>query len=177
MYKKQGKVINLENFAEGKNTSGHAGIAHTRWAAHGVPNDVNAHPHFANGEDLAIIHNGIIENYETLKLELINRGYTFSSDTDTEVLIQLIKDIQKTEGVSLPEAVRLALLNVTGAYAIVVMSKDMPNTLVAARKSSPLVVGIGKRRRFFILLLMQHLSLSTPTEWFILKMKKSPWWT
>lgn len=150
LYKKQGKVINLENFAEGQNTSGHAGIAHTRWATHGEPNDVNAHPHFSNDEDLAIIHNGIIENYEPLKAELISRGYTFKSETDTEVLVQLIKDIRQSEKVDLPKAVRLALLNVTGAYAIVVMDKDNPEQLVAARKSSPLVVGIGKEGDFYL---------------------------
>jgi glucosamine--fructose-6-phosphate aminotransferase (isomerizing) len=150
LYKKQGKVINLENFAEGENTSGHAGIAHTRWATHGVPNDENAHPHFSKGEDLAIVHNGIIENYESLKIQLIEKGYTFKSDTDTEVLIQLIKDVQLTEQVHLPEAIRLALLTVTGAYAIVVMSKDYPNMLIAARKSSPLVVGIGKEGDFYL---------------------------
>lgn len=150
LYKKQGKVVNLENFAEGKDTGGHAGIAHTRWATHGVPNDTNAHPHFSQDEDLAIIHNGIIENYEPLKEELSKRGYSFKSDTDTEVLIQLIKDIQKTENVSVSEAVRLALTSVTGAYAIVVMSKAEPNKLIAARKSSPLVVGIGKEGDFYL---------------------------
>lgn len=150
LYKKQGKVSNLENFTQGKNIEGSVGIAHTRWATHGEPNDKNAHPHYSDDESLAIIHNGIIENYDVLKAELINRGYHFKSDTDTEVLIHLIEDIQRKEEVKLAEAVRLALLNVTGAYAIVVMSKNDPNTLVAARKSSPLVVGIGKEGDFYL---------------------------
>jgi glucosamine--fructose-6-phosphate aminotransferase (isomerizing) len=150
LYKKQGKVANLEAYAADKDTSGSIGIAHTRWATHGEPNDKNAHPHFSGNERLAIIHNGIIENYDVLKEELKTRGYTFKSDTDTEVLVHLIEDIQKQEGVRLAEAVRLALLSVTGAYAIVVISKDAPNTLVAARKSSPLVVGIGKEGDFYL---------------------------
>lgn len=150
LYKKQGKVANLEAFAENLDTSGSVGIAHTRWATHGEPNDKNAHPHYSNNENIAIIHNGIIENYDVLKEELKSRGYVFKSDTDTEVLVHLIEDIQKQEGVKLAEAVRLALLSVTGAYAIVVISKDSPNTLVAARKSSPLVVGIGKEGDFYL---------------------------
>ncbi len=150
LYKRQGKVSNLEEFAAGKNIAGHAGIGHTRWATHGAPNDINAHPHFSNDEKIALIHNGIIENYNSLKEELIVRGYHFRSQTDTEVLVHLIDDIQKKEKVDLAEAVRLALLNVTGAYAIVVISSDNPTQLIAARKSSPLVVGIGKENDFYL---------------------------
>ena len=150
LYKRQGKVSNLEEFAAGKNLAGHAGIGHTRWATHGPPNDVNAHPHFSNDEKIALIHNGIIENYNSLKEELITRGYQFRSQTDTEVLVHLIDDIQKKEKVDLAEAVRMALQNVIGAYAIVVISADNPNQLIAARKSSPLVVGIGKDNDFYL---------------------------
>ena len=148
LYKRQGKVVNLEEFATGKNIKGHAGIGHTRWATHGEPNDINAHPHASMDGRIALIHNGIIENYGPLKEELISRGYVFTSETDTEVLVHLIDDIQKNEKVSIAEAVRLALHSVVGAYAIVVLSKDNPNQLVAARKSSPLVVGIGTEGDF-----------------------------
>lgn len=150
IYKKQGKVANLEAFAADKNKSGHVGIGHTRWATHGEPNDVNAHPHFAENENIAIIHNGIIENYDSIKKELLSKGYTFKSDTDTEVLCYLIDDIQKNTGTKLGKAVRLALQHVVGAYAIVVMSKDEPNKLIAARKSSPLVIGVGKEGDFYL---------------------------
>lgn len=150
LYKRQGKVSNLEEFAAGKNLAGHAGIGHTRWATHGAPNDINAHPHYSNDEKIALIHNGIIENYNSLKEELIVRGYQFRSQTDTEVLVHLIDDIQKKEKVDLAEAVRMALQNVIGAYAIVVISADNPNQLIAARKSSPLVVGIGKENDFYL---------------------------
>lgn len=150
LYKRQGKVSNLEEFAAGQNLAGHAGIGHTRWATHGAPNDVNAHPHFSNNEKIALIHNGIIENYNSLKEELIVRGYHFKSQTDTEVLVHLIDDIQKKENVDLATAVRMALQNVIGAYAIVVISSDNPNQLIAARKSSPLVVGIGKENDFYL---------------------------
>lgn len=142
-YKTAGKVSELESFLNGKDLEGTIGIAHTRWATHGEPNNVNAHPHVSMSGKLAMIHNGIIENYATLKEELKNRGYSFQSDTDTEVLIQLIEDIKVNEKVSLEEAVRIALNQVVGAYAIVVISKDDPDKLVAARKGSPLVVGIG----------------------------------
>lgn len=142
-YKQKGKVSTLEEFVSGKNINGNAGIAHTRWATHGVPNNSNAHPHESNSKELAIVHNGIIENYETLKKELINRGYSFHSDTDTEVLINLIEDIKLKEKVDLVEAVRIALNSVIGAYAIVIASKYEPDMLIAARKGSPLVVGIG----------------------------------
>ncbi|MES2588522.1 MAG: glutamine--fructose-6-phosphate transaminase (isomerizing) [Bacteroidota bacterium] len=150
IYKKQGKVTNLEEFVVGKNIKGNLGIGHTRWATHGLPNDINSHPHYSENGDLALIHNGIIENYGSLREELISRGYKFRSETDTEVLVHLIDDIIKNEKVELVEAVRQALLSVTGAYAIVVLSKDNPNQLVAARKSSPLVVGIGEDNEFFL---------------------------
>ncbi|MBN3035479.1 MAG: glutamine--fructose-6-phosphate transaminase (isomerizing) [Bacteroidales bacterium] len=143
IYKTRGKVADLENFMQDKDHKGKIGIAHTRWATHGEPNDINAHPHYSRTKKLAIIHNGIIENYGPLKEELISRGYRFTSDTDTEVLIHLIEDIRQNEGVDLPEAVRIALNQVIGAYAIVVISDDHPDMLVAARKGSPLVVGIG----------------------------------
>ncbi|MFT6500518.1 MAG: glucosamine--fructose-6-phosphate aminotransferase (isomerizing) [Crocinitomicaceae bacterium] len=149
IFKKAGKVANLEEFTEGKDTGGKAGIGHTRWATHGAPTDVNAHPHYSEDQDLAIIHNGIIENYNPLKQELMRKGYTFKSDTDTEVLCYLIDDIQKNTGTKLGESVRLALQQVIGAYAIVVMSKSEPDKLIAARKSSPLVVGIGHDGDFY----------------------------
>jgi glucosamine--fructose-6-phosphate aminotransferase (isomerizing) len=150
IYKKQGKVANLEADVVEKDTSGHAGIGHTRWATHGEPNDVNAHPHYSEDGDIALIHNGIIENYDSLKRELISLGYKFKSETDTEVLTHLIDDIKKKSNVSIAEAVRLALQHVVGAYAIVVLSKENPNQLVAARKSSPLVLGIGKEGDFYL---------------------------
>lgn len=150
LYKKQGKVANLEEYAIGKDISGHSGIGHTRWATHGLPNDINSHPHTSMDGKIALIHNGIIENYDSIKEELISRGYVFKSETDTEVLVHLIDDIQKHEKVDLVEAVRLALQSVVGAYAIVVLSKDYPNQLVAARKSSPLVVGIGAEGDFYL---------------------------
>ncbi len=150
LYKRQGKVSNLEEYAANMDLGGHAGIGHTRWATHGAPNDVNAHPHPSTEGDLVLIHNGIIENYDVLRKELTNHGYVFRSETDTEVLVHLIDDIRKNEKVELAEAVRLALHSVVGAYAIVVMSKDKPNQLVAARKSSPLVVGIGTENDFYL---------------------------
>jgi glucosamine--fructose-6-phosphate aminotransferase (isomerizing) len=150
IYKRSGKVSNLEEFAIQNNVEGHSGIGHTRWATHGAPNDVNAHPHFSNDGSLAIIHNGIIENYDVLKKELIAKGYVFKSETDTEVLVHLIDDIRKNENVWFGEALRRSLHHVVGAYAIVVISKDEPNKLVAARKSSPLVVGIGSEGDFYL---------------------------
>lgn len=149
LYKCKGKVSELENFVKDKDTSGTIGIGHTRWATHGEPNDINAHPHFSQSRKLALIHNGIIENYLTLKEELIQRGYVFQSNTDTEVLIHLIEDIQINEKVDLCEAVRIALNHVIGAYAIVVMSKSDPDLLIAAKKGSPMVIGIGEDE-FFI---------------------------
>ncbi len=148
VYKTKGKVSELEKFISGKNLSGHAGIAHTRWATHGEPNTMNAHPHFSQNKKLAIIHNGIIENYASLKEALIERGFHFNSDTDTEVLINLIEDIQRNEKTELEEAVRIALNQVTGAYAIVILSKDDPDTMIVARKGSPMVIGVGEDEFF-----------------------------
>jgi glucosamine--fructose-6-phosphate aminotransferase (isomerizing) len=148
VYKKKGKVSELETYLQGKNLNSHIGIGHTRWATHGEPNDVNAHPHYSSTGKLAIIHNGIIENYSSLKQELLNKGHKFLSDTDTEVFIHFIEDIKENEKCSLDEAVRLALTKVIGAYAIVIMSIEEPDLLVAARKGSPLVVGIGKDEFF-----------------------------
>jgi glucosamine--fructose-6-phosphate aminotransferase (isomerizing) len=144
VYKKAGKVSELNNFTKDKDVSGFVGMGHTRWATHGEPNDRNAHPHYSQSKRIAVIHNGIIENYASIKAELIKRGHTFLSDTDTEVLIHLIEDIHDNANVSLDEAVRLALGEVIGAYAIVVLSKDNPNELICARKGSPIVVGVGK---------------------------------
>ena len=138
----------MEEAVKDKDLSGNIGIAHTRWATHGEPNDVNAHPHFSYSKNLAIIHNGIIENYAPLKNELVNRGFRFESETDTEVLIHLIEDIEINEKVSLAEAVQIALNQVVGAYAIVIIDKNDPDTLIAARKGSPLVVGIGENEFF-----------------------------
>ncbi len=143
-YKTAGKVSELELFAKNKPINGQLGIAHTRWATHGEPNAANAHPHYSQSKSLSIIHNGIIENYSSLKGELQSRGYIFHSDTDTEVLINLIEDIRINENVLLDEAVRIALCQIIGAYAIVILSNEHPNTLIAARKGSPLVVGIGE---------------------------------
>jgi glutamine---fructose-6-phosphate transaminase (isomerizing) len=125
VYKKAGKVSDLNDFVKGKDVIGKIGMGHTRWATHGEPNDRNAHPHYSQSSKFAIIHNGIIENYSSIKAELIKRGHTFNSDTDTEVLIHLIEDIHENGNVSLEEAVRLALGEVIGAYAIVVLSKDV----------------------------------------------------
>ena len=150
LYKKQGKVVELENFAVGKNLAGNTGIGHTRWATHGAPNDENAHPHFSGTNNLAIIHNGIIENYASLKKELLQRGHEFTSETDTEVLIHLIEDIQKNTNIDLVEAVRIALNEVIGAYAIVIVSKNHPDLMIAAKKSSPLVIGVGKDGEYFV---------------------------
>jgi len=148
VYKKKGKVSELEAYLKGKNLDSTIGIGHTRWATHGEPNDTNAHPHYSATKKLAIIHNGIIENYSSLKQELIRKGHVFFSDTDTEVFIHFIEDIKDNEKCSLEEAVRLALTKVIGAYAIVIMSLEEPTLLVAARKGSPLVVGVGKDEFF-----------------------------
>lgn len=149
IYKRMGKVQNLEDFAATQNRNGHAGIGHTRWATHGEPSDVNSHPHTSMDGKIALIHNGIIENYDVLKKELIKNGYTFKSETDTEVVVHLVDYIQKQENVWFGEALRLALNHVVGAYAIVAISSDFPNRLVAARKSSPLVVGIGSDGAYY----------------------------
>ena len=148
VYKAKGKVAELEAFCASKNTEGCIGIAHTRWATHGEPNTVNAHPHYSESERLAIIHNGIIENYAVLKAGLMEQGYTFKSDTDTEVLVQLVEYTQINRHVDLKTAVQLALQQVIGAYAIAILDKDHPDTLIAARKGSPLVVGIGQDEYF-----------------------------
>lgn len=144
VFKKAGKVSDLHDYAKAFDTNGNIGMGHTRWATHGEPNDRNAHPHYSQSKDFAIIHNGIIENYASIKAELQKRGHTFASDTDTEVLIHLIEDIQQNGKVDLEEAVRLALGEVVGAYAIVILSKKNPGQMIAARKGSPIVVGVGK---------------------------------
>ncbi|MGB0981542.1 MAG: glutamine--fructose-6-phosphate transaminase (isomerizing) [Winogradskyella sp.] len=148
--KTKGKVADLkEKLEKDITTTGTLGIGHTRWATHGVPNDINSHPHYSNSGDLVIIHNGIIENYDSLKKELINRGYTFQSDTDTEVLINLIEDVKKKENIKLGKAVQIALNQVVGAYAVAVFDKNKPNEIVVARLGSPLAIGIGDDE-FFI---------------------------
>lgn len=148
IYKTKGKVKDLEKVAEGKDVSGTTGIAHTRWATHGEPSDVNAHPHYSESHDLAIVHNGIIENYLSLKTELERHGYHFASQTDTEVLIQLVQYMMDSHGISVEEAVPLALRNVIGAYAIVIINKNEPDRMIAARKGSPLVIGVGDDEYF-----------------------------
>jgi glucosamine--fructose-6-phosphate aminotransferase (isomerizing) len=148
VYKKKGKVSELEEYLLGRDLASPIGMGHTRWATHGEPNDENAHPHYSATGRLAIIHNGIIENYSALKQELQNKGHQFLSETDTEVLIHFIEDIQDNDQCSLDEAVRLAMTRVVGAYAIVIMSLDHPGMLVAARKGSPLVIGVGKGEFF-----------------------------
>ena len=148
--KTKGKVEDLKNKSKSSiSLNGNLGIGHTRWATHGVPNDVNSHPHYSTSGDLVIIHNGIIENYESLKKELTKRGYTFSSDTDTEVLVNLIEEVQKTEGVMLGKAVQIALNQAVGAYAIAVFDKKKPDEIVVAKLGSPLAIGIGENE-FFI---------------------------
>ncbi len=148
VYKRKGKVNELIEFTKDKNLSGSTGMGHTRWATHGEPDDINAHPHFSGNEKLAIIHNGIIENYALLKATLEKQGHQFVSETDTEVLIHFIEEIQEKSQVELEEAVRIALGKVIGAYAIVIMDKDNPDKLIAARKGSPLVIGIGDKEFF-----------------------------
>lgn len=149
IYKKKGKVTELEKHLSSQgDVFSTIGIGHTRWATHGEPNDVNAHPHYSSSEKIAMIHNGIIENYEVLKKDLIHKGYTFQSETDTEVFIKFIEDIQLNNQCSLEEALRLALHKVVGAYAIVLINKEEPNTLIAARKGSPLVIGVGDEEYF-----------------------------
>lgn len=148
IYKKQGKVSDLEAFVGDQPTSATLGMGHTRWATHGAPSDRNSHPHTSNNGRLSIIHNGIIENYSSIKEEMIKRGHTFNSDTDTEVLIHLIEDIQEKTKQTLDESVRIALKEVVGAYAIVVVSKDHPEEIIAARKGSPMVIGVGEGEYF-----------------------------
>ncbi|MBI5856915.1 MAG: glutamine--fructose-6-phosphate transaminase (isomerizing) [Sphingobacteriales bacterium] len=148
VYKKKGKVAELEDAIVGKDLHAHVGIGHTRWATHGEPSDRNAHPHRSASGKLAMIHNGIIENYNQLKKELDNLGYSFSSETDTEVLLNFIEEIKKNNQCDLEEAVRVALKRVTGAYVILLLDEDNPDTIIAARKGSPLVIGIGKNEHF-----------------------------
>lgn len=148
IYKKAGKVSDLEKSVESEDLKGTIGMGHTRWATHGEPSDRNSHPHTSGDGRLAIIHNGIIENYSSLKETLLSRGHIFKSDTDTEVLIHLIEDIQQQTGLDLRESVRIALNEVIGAYAIVIMSKDEPDELIAARKGSPMVLGVGEKEYF-----------------------------
>lgn len=148
VYKKAGKVSDLENFVKDIPMKGTAGMGHTRWATHGVPSDRNSHPHSSGNRKLTIIHNGIIENYSTIKEALIEKGHEFKSDTDTEVLIHLIENIQDETQLDLQEAVRIALNQVIGAYAIVIMSSEEPDLLIAARKGSPMVIGVGKGEYF-----------------------------
>ncbi len=148
LYKCKGKVADLEKITKDQDTKGSIGIGHTRWATHGLPNDVNAHPHFSDSKSIVMIHNGIIENYTALRKTLESRGYTFRSETDSEVLLNLIEDVQKKEKLPLNEAVRIALSEVVGAYAIVLFSKENPDQLIAAKKGSPLVIGISKDEYF-----------------------------
>ncbi len=148
VYKKKGRVADLENFIIGENLHSNIGIGHTRWATHGEPNDRNAHPHTSASGKLAMIHNGIIENYAQIKKELLNKGYHFTSDTDTEVLLNFIEDIKQNNECNLEEAVRVALKRITGAYCILLIDEDTPDTIIAARKGSPLVIGVGKGEHF-----------------------------
>lgn len=148
VYKKKGKVAELEEAVVGTNLHANVGIGHTRWATHGEPSDRNAHPHQSSSGKLAMIHNGIIENYAQLKNELVRKGYTFASDTDTEVLLNFIEEIKSNNECSLEEAVRIALKRVVGAYVILLMDEDEPGTIIAARKGSPLVIGVGKGEHF-----------------------------
>ncbi len=148
VYKKKGKVAELEEDVIGKDLHGHIGIGHTRWATHGEPSDRNAHPHLSNSGNFAMIHNGIIENYVPIKNDLLKKGYSFKSDTDTEVLLNFIEDIQQNNNCGLEEALRIALKRIVGAYCILLISKDDPETIIAARKGSPLVIGIGKGEHF-----------------------------
>ena len=154
VYKTKGKVCDLEHAVENKDISGHIGIAHTRWATHGEPCAENAHPHYSASGNLALIHNGIIENYATLKERLLERGVQFRSSTDSEVLVQLIEYIQVNNDLDLLSAVQVALHEVIGAYAIAILDKRHPDQIIAARKSSPLVVGIGPDDDFYLLILI-----------------------
>lgn len=148
VYKKKGKVSELEDFVIGKDLHAHTGIGHTRWATHGEPSDRNAHPHLSASGSIAMLHNGIIENYASIKQELVKKGYTFKSDTDTEVLLNFVEDIKLNNNCSLEEALRIALKRVVGAYCLLLIEKDDPETIIAARKGSPLVIGIGKGEHF-----------------------------
>lgn len=148
VYKKKGKVADLEDFLIGQDVAGRVGIGHTRWATHGIPSDKNAHPHTSGDGRIAMVHNGIIENYSQIRQELISKGHVFESETDTEVLVHFIEEIRKNNDCSVEEALRIALKRVVGAYVIVVIDAENPDTLIAARKGSPLVIGIGKGEHF-----------------------------
>ena len=148
VHKKKGKVAELEEAVVGKNMHSNICIGHTRWATHGEPSDRNAHPHLSNNGRLAMLHNGIIENYTQIKTELLSKGYTFKSDTDTEVLLNFIQDIQENNNSNLEEALRIALKRIVGAYCILLIDQEDPETIIAARKGSPLVIGIGKDEHF-----------------------------
>ena len=148
VFKKQGKVKDLVKDIGETQLRGTIGIGHTRWATHGIPNDVNSHPHVSENGKISIIHNGIIENYQAIKTDLELRGYTFKSDTDTEVVVCLIEDIQKNSQLQIGDAVRVALSKIEGAYALVVLSEDQPDRLIAARKGSPMVLGLGEGEYF-----------------------------
>ena len=151
LYKTKGKVSALMKIAEKNNIQGNLGLGHTRWATHGVPNDVNSHPHFSNSGNLVIVHNGIIENYDSIKKELIQRGYTFQSDTDTEVLINLIEEVKLKNNCKLGKAVQMALSSVVGAYAIAVIDVNVPDEIIVARLGSPIAIGIGENNsEFFV---------------------------
>ena len=149
VYKTKGKVKQLEELCQEKDTSGCVGIAHTRWATHGEPSSVNAHPHYSQSKNLAIIHNGIIENYSDIKKKLQEKGVEFRSDTDTEVLVQFVEYVQKQKNLDLLTAVQVVLHQVIGAYAIAILDRSNPDTIIVARKQSPLVIGIGEDE-FFI---------------------------
>lgn len=148
LFKKEGRVSALEDAVKGEDLHATVGIGHTRWATHGAPSDRNAHPHYSNSKNIAMIHNGIIENYNQLKAELVTKGYVFHSDTDSEVLLNFIEEIKINNNSTLEEAVRIALKRVTGAYVILLVDKDLPDTIIAARKGSPLVIGIGDNEHF-----------------------------
>lgn len=148
LFKREGRVSALEDLVKDEDLTATVGIGHTRWATHGAPSDRNSHPHYSNSKNIAMIHNGIIENYNQLKIELIAKGYIFHSDTDSEVLVNFIEDIRINTNSSLEEAVRIALKRVTGAYVILLIDKDLPDTIIAARKGSPLVIGIGENEHF-----------------------------
>lgn len=149
LYKTKGKVSSLRKIAEKNNVEGHLGLGHTRWATHGVPNDENSHPHFSNSGNLAIVHNGIIENYDTIKKELIARGYTFKSDTDSEVLVNLIEEVKIKNNCKLGKAVQMALSTAVGAYAIAVFDVTVPSEIIVARLGSPIAIGIGENNQEF----------------------------
>ena len=153
LIKTKGNVSDLESIAnkDPHKKEGNIAIGHTRWATHGVPNDVNSHPHFSQSGDLVIVHNGIIENYDTIKKELISRGYKFHSDTDTEVLVNLIEEVKKQNNCKLGKAVQLALTQVIGAYAIAVFDRTKPNEIIVARLGSPIAIGVGKNNEEFFI--------------------------